>query len=299
VNAARDALNELMQNGVISLSYAVLSDACIHDARLKSRWQMTDTTNDHWDVAISFASADEAIALALRDLLQPPHRIFVYSKAQEHLAGRDGIEAFRTVFRERAALVVVLYSAPWGETPWTRVEKIAIEELALQHGWEHLLFVRLKGEEPVPKWVPKPHLYLNYTTFGMTDLAGAVKLRLAELGVETKPVTPVERAAAQERQRAFDAETIKLLTRPPWIFDEIANELFDAIRGQADAVAKETGWPVQYGPAAIIGGFALSAQRQAIQILSGRRALNSTDDIYLALNEYNQSLTIQEPGKNY
>lgn len=260
---------------------------------------MTEPDPEHWDVAISFASGDESIALDLRNLLQPPHKVFLYSKAQEHLAGRDGIEAFRTVFRERATLVVILYAHPWGETPWTRVERTAIEELALEHGWERLMFVRLKSDEPVPKWVPKPHLYLNYATFVMSDLVGAIKLRLLELGVETRPVTPAERAAAQKRQRAFDAETIELLTRPPWIWNELSDQLCNAIREQAAAVTSETGWRIECGPAAIIGGFAVSAERQGIQLQSGRSALNSTGDTYLALNEYNQALTIQVPGMNY
>ena len=76
--------------------------------------------------------------------------MFVLSKAQEQLAGRDGIEAFRTVFREQAQLVVILYRPPWGETPWTRVEKTAIEEFAHSEGWERLMFVRL-DTGPVPK----------------------------------------------------------------------------------------------------------------------------------------------------
>jgi hypothetical protein len=252
-----------------------------------------------YDVAISFASENEAIAEELRKLLQPPLNVFLWSKAQEHLAGRDGIEVFRTTFRERATLVVVLFAAPWGETAWTRVEETGIKELGLDRGWEHLLFVRLNNSDPVPRWVPRPHLYLNYEAFGMNDLVGAIKLKLAELGVETRAVTPGERAAAQERQRAFDAETIELLTRPPWIFDGIVNDLLNSIKQEADQVGQETGWQVSYGPAAIIGGFAVSSEKQAIQLRSGRTALNSTGDINLILSEFNQPLTIAEPGKNY
>jgi hypothetical protein len=260
---------------------------------------MAGTASEHWDVAISFASADEAVAEDLRNHLQPPLKVFFWSKAQEHLAGRDGIEAFRTIFCTQATLVVILFAAPWGETAWTRVEETGIKELGLDQGWEHLLFVRLNTNDPVPKWVPKPHLYLNYEAFGMADLVGAIKLKLAELGIETKAVSPRERAAAQERQRAFDAQTVELLTRPPWIFDGIVDELLNAIKREADAVAKETGWPVTYGPAAIIGGFALSAKNQGLQLRSARRALNTTDDTYLVLSEYKQPLAIAQPGQNY
>lgn len=260
---------------------------------------MAGTAPEHWDIAISFASADEALAEELRNHLQPPLKVFLWSKAQEHLAGRDGIEAFRMIFGTQATLVVILFAAPWGETAWTRVEETGIKELGLDRGWEHLLFVRLNTTDPVPKWVPKPHLYLNYEAFGMTDLVGAIKLKLAELGVETKVVTPRERAAAQQRQRAFDAETIDLLTRPPWIFDEIVDELFNAIKREADAVAEDTGWRVTYGSGAIIGGFTISAKNQGLQLRSGRRALNSTDDTYLILSEYRHPLAIAEPGQRY
>lgn len=260
---------------------------------------MAGTASEQWDVAISFASSDEAVAEDLRNHLQPPLKVFLWSKAQERLAGRDGIEAFRTIFRTQATLVVIFFAAPWGETAWTRVEETGIQELGLDRGWEHLLFVRLNTTDPVPKWVPKPHLYLNYEAFGMSDPVGAIKLKLAELGVETKAVTPRERAAVQQRRRAFDAETIELLTRPPWIFDGIVDELLNAIKREADAVAEETGWRVTYGPAAIVGGFAISAKNQGLQLRSGRSALNSTDDIYLVLSEYKQPLAIAQPGQNY
>jgi hypothetical protein len=253
----------------------------------------------NWDVAISFASGDEGLALQLRAALNPPHSVFVYSKAQEHLAGRDGVEAFRTVFREQTSLVVILYARPWGETPWTRVEKTAIEEYALEHGWEHLMFVRLKGDEPVPKWVPKPHLYLNLTTFALPDLVGAIKLRLAELGVETKPVTPAERAAAQERRRAFDAETTQLLNSMPNDFESAVSDLVEAIKSEAATVATQTGWRVGAGPGAVVGGFVVTTQGQAVQLVSLRKYANTVDDACLELREFDVEITVAQPGLRY
>jgi hypothetical protein len=35
---------------------------------------------ERWDVAISFASKDEALAMALREALTPPYRVFVQSR---------------------------------------------------------------------------------------------------------------------------------------------------------------------------------------------------------------------------
>jgi len=239
------------------------------------------------------------LALQLRDALQPPQSVFVYSKAQEHLAGRDGVEAFRTVFRERASLIVILYAPPWGETAWTRVEKTAIEEFAMEAGWEHLIFVRLKDDQPVPKWVPKPHLYLDLTTFTLQDLVGAIKLRLAELGIEAKPISPAERAAAQAKRRAFDAETIQLLGALPNDYNITVEGLTKAIEKVAKAVANETGWRVGAGPAAVLGGFIVTAEGQTIQLVSMRKYTNTVDDAYLELREFDCGLTVAQPGQRY
>ena len=201
---------------------------------------------EKYDVAVSFAWNDEAAALSLKKALEPPLSVFVSSKAQEKLAGRDGNEAFRTVFRERAQLVVILYRPPWGETPWTRVEKMAIEELTHEKGWERLMFVRL-DKSPVPKWVPKPHLYLDYTVYTLTDLVGAIKTRLVELDVEIRAVSPADRAAAMAQQRAFDEETLRRLTNSAQEFLDARDLLFAGICEEATLIAQQTGWPVATG----------------------------------------------------
>jgi hypothetical protein len=251
---------------------------------------------EHWDVAVSFASKDEPVAAALREALAPPYRVFVQSKAQERHAVRDGVESSRIVFRERATLIVVLFASPWGETPFTKVERIAIEEFALESGWEHLLFVRLNSSDAIPKWVPRPHLYLDLVRFAMADLVGAIKLRLAELGTGAQVPTPAERAVAQERRRRFDAETVELL-RSPGTFETVANELIEAIGAQAAAVA-HSGWRVGSGQSPL-DGYAVVAWGQSLRVVSMRRYLNSLDDCYLHILEYDGALTIAEPGQRY
>ena len=251
----------------------------------------------HWDVAVSFASKDEAVAIALREALEPPYRVFVHSKAQEHLSNQESVEAFRTVFRERATLIVVLFGSPWGETPFTKVERMAIEEFALESGWEHLLFVRLNSSDAIPKWVPRPQLYLDLLRFSMADLVGGIKLRLAELGTGAHVPTPAECAVAQERRRRFDAETVELLRRPG-TFETAADELIEAIGAQAAAVAQGAEWRVGFGQSTL-EGHAVVAQGQSLRVVSMRRYLNSLDDCYLHVLEYDGPLTIAEPGQRY
>lgn len=251
-----------------------------------------------YDVAVSFDAADEPLARQLADLLRPPHSVFVYSKAQEQLAGRDGIDAFRTVFLERAHLVVILYRPPWGETSWTRVEHTAIEELALRAGWEHLMFVRL-DKSPVPTWVPKPHLYLDLNTFTLADLAGAIKARLVELGVEVAPVSPADRAAAIARQQQFDAETAQLLQNGTVEFSAAVGDLFAAIRAHAAEIAQSTGWEVRAGEGALIGGLVVSAEGQGIQLWTTDLYANTARKAWVELREYSARLSVAEPGKRY
>jgi hypothetical protein len=86
--------------------------------------------NKKFDVAISFLLKDEPLALQLHSRLSEIFDVFVYSKNQEELAGTDGLESFRQIFRHNSSLVVVLYRDEWGKTRWTRVEEAAIKDRA-------------------------------------------------------------------------------------------------------------------------------------------------------------------------
>jgi len=164
-----------------------------------------------FDIAISFLTQDEALALELRDRLSPNTDVFVYSKKQEDLAGTDGLESFRAAFGSRARLVVVLYRSGWGQTPWTRVEETAIKERVLSDGWECLFFMMLgKGATP-PKWLPKTHIRFNFEEYGLEQALGAIKGCLQRLGGILRPSDPVQQAKVVERRKAFHAERQRLL----------------------------------------------------------------------------------------
>ena len=108
-----------------------------------------------YDVAISFLTKDEAVALAIYDKLNEGLQVFFYPRKQENLAGTDGLESMRKPFFDDSRVVVVLYRESWGKTPWTRVEETAIKESCLEHGWERLFFVVLDRLDPLPIWLPK------------------------------------------------------------------------------------------------------------------------------------------------
>ncbi len=167
-----------------------------------------------YDIAISFLFRDEALALQLYDQLKDEFEVFVFSKRQEELAGSDGLEEFRTAFYEGSRLVIVLYRNGWGETPWTRIERTAIEERILREGAEFLLFVVLEKDAVPPRWLPTTRIRLNFADFGFAELLGAAKHRAVLLGGLQKPKDPLAHARrvsksisfGNERQRLFDSE---------------------------------------------------------------------------------------------
>jgi hypothetical protein len=163
-----------------------------------------------YDVAISFLSGDEPLALKLYEQLSENLSVFVYSKKQEHLAGTDGLDSFRQAFFSQSRLVVVLYRDGWGQTRWTALEELAIKERMFNGGWKSLLFVMLDQQSTYPAWLPETHIRLDYTTFA-DDLVGAIKLRVRELGGEFKIETALGKAQRMEAAaKAQDERNLKL-----------------------------------------------------------------------------------------
>jgi hypothetical protein len=154
-----------------------------------------------YDVAISFLSCDEPLALQLHDALCENLKVFVYSKQQEQLAGTDGLESFRQAFLSQSRLLVVLYRDGWGKTRWTAIEELAIKERMFNGGWKSLLFVMLDKQSTPPAWLPSTQLYLNHTDFG-SDLLGAIKYRALELGSKLTPETAIEKAKRMHSKEA-------------------------------------------------------------------------------------------------
>jgi hypothetical protein len=163
-----------------------------------------------YDVAISFLSADEPLAVKIHDALCEHLRVFVYFKRQEELAGTDGLESFRQAFLSQSRLVVVLYRDGWGDTRWTRVEEMAIKDRAFNGGWKSLLFVILDDTSTPPSWLPETHIRLHYAHYG-DALIGAIKMRAEELGSILKDETAIEKAKRTQSRESARAERNRLL----------------------------------------------------------------------------------------
>ena len=67
---------------------------------------MSEEEKWKYAIAFSFLQQDEGLATQLNDLLQDRFRTFLYSKAQERLAGADGQQIFTDVFGSETRTVV-------------------------------------------------------------------------------------------------------------------------------------------------------------------------------------------------
>lgn len=152
---------------------------------------MPEAANDEfkYEVAFSFLAIDEPLARRMNDGLADRMTTFLYSERQKELAGKDGEEAFKSVFRSESRTVVVLFREGWGETPWTRMEQEAIRERAYYHGYDFVLFIKLEADSALPSWMPKTRLYLGLRAYGEKAALAVIEQRVTEAGGQVEPDT--------------------------------------------------------------------------------------------------------------
>lgn len=167
--------------------------------------------NYTYDIAFSFLAQDESLATQLASILEERYRVFLYSRRQEQLAGKDGETTFNAVFGSQARVVVILYREGWGESPWTRIEETAIKNRAYDEGYDFALFVPLGAKPSVPKYVPKTRLWIGLERFGINGAASVIDARVQEFGGEPRATSLEDRAARTQRAAEFKAFREKYL----------------------------------------------------------------------------------------
>jgi hypothetical protein len=166
---------------------------------------MTDRRFEY-DVAFSFHSADEQLAISLNDRLSDRFATFIYLDRQKELAGRDGEEMFNSVFGKRARLVVALVRPEWGETPFTRIEQTAIKNRAFDSGYDFALFIPTTSPPAIPPWVPRTRLYLSGDRFGLDGTAAVIEAAIQTAGGNARVETLFEKGARLQRAHALRQE---------------------------------------------------------------------------------------------
>ncbi len=163
-------------------------------------------TNFKYDVAFSFLSQDETLAERLSDIVSERYEVFLYSKRQEHLAGKDGEKEFADVFSNQARTVVILYREEWGKTNWTRIEETAIKNRARDLGYDFTLFIPLDDSKTLPPWLPKNRLYYDLERFGEQSAAAVIIARITDQLGEPRPASTLDEARRLQVDLKFKQE---------------------------------------------------------------------------------------------
>ena len=98
---------------------------------------------------------------------------------------------------------MVLHRTGWGETPWTRVERLAIEDRFLKDGPAFLFFVMMDSTAPPPR-LPETLIRYSIKDFGIEQAVGAIKARAIERGSQPHRPSIAERAARAQEAAAFE-----------------------------------------------------------------------------------------------
>jgi hypothetical protein len=101
-----------------------------------------------YDVAISFAGEDRAIAQQLVELLKARGiNVFYDINEQVNLWGKDLIEHLTDVYSNKARYCLMLISKYYPVKPWTQLERRSAQVRALRQPEEYILPVRLDDTE--------------------------------------------------------------------------------------------------------------------------------------------------------
>ena len=110
---------------------------------------MTDRRDAfEYDVAVSFAKADRAIAEELADLLQERSFKVYLDEYKSHDAwGRDVVDHLTNLYARKARYCILLISKQYPLKAWTEAERTSARERALRDAEEYIVPIQLDDVE--------------------------------------------------------------------------------------------------------------------------------------------------------
>lgn len=248
------------------------------------------------DVAISFKSEDANLASDIRSRLGKSLDTFVYTEKQEELAGTNGLETLRKVFRHRAKLVVILFRSGWGETPWTRVEMEAITDRFLHEGSAFLFMIALDSAPP-PPWIPDKLLRFKLADFGVEQAVGAIKARALDAGSVLHHPTLAERVRLAAEEAEFGQSRARLLRSEEGVQNAAvaAKDLIQLIAERATQAANAApSLAIEHGLSEVAIG--LRTPNVGLHVSYSNRIINVLDEARLLIREFAGPIIL--PGQN-
>lgn len=130
-----------------------------------------------FDIAISFAGEDRAIANQLAEFLQARNiRVFYDFNERANMWGKDLIEHLTDVYENKAQYCLLLISKNYPAKPWTQVERRSAQARAFRQPGEYILPVRLDDTE-IPGLL-STIAYLDLRHQSVEEIADQVVIKL-------------------------------------------------------------------------------------------------------------------------
>jgi serine/threonine protein kinase len=134
---------------------------------------LTTQFSAQWDVAISFASNDRAIAKSLAALLKDSGlRVFYDVDHQSVLLGSDLLSVLEEIYSEKSRYCILLVSEHYSKSTWAWLESRHALVRAFAQRTPYLLPIRVDGSDL--KGLPKSIAYLDLRENSLEDVAKTI-----------------------------------------------------------------------------------------------------------------------------
>jgi hypothetical protein len=171
-----------------------------------------------WDVALSFAGAQRDYVEQVAQALQAKGmRCFYDADEQIELWGKYLAEELPLIYGEQAATVVVFVSAEYAARDWTRLERRAALNRAVQERQEYVLPARF-DDTPLPGLL-SDMVAINLRNRTPQQFAAMIAAKLADLGIvvtvpptDEHPSLPSDTATTQTAEAKDGRRPAHILT---------------------------------------------------------------------------------------
>jgi hypothetical protein len=135
-----------------------------------------------YDIAFSLLAQDLELAEEIKRKINGDIKCFLYSDEQKALAGKNGIEEFKNVFKIESRLAVILFRRGWGGTGWTGIEEDAMQDRLIKDGEGFVFLVLIDDKHDIPIWIPTSKIWGDFKRLGIDGLISVLEERVRERG---------------------------------------------------------------------------------------------------------------------
>lgn len=141
------------------------------------RWELTHFNKKNYDIAISFAGEDRAIAEEIAEKLSNLGKRVFYDKfEQANLWGKDLYTYFSEIYGDRAKYCLMVVSKNYAEKHWTNLERKAAQAKAFRENQEYILPLRIDDTE-----IPGVLSTTGYIDIRKTDINEIINLIMEKI----------------------------------------------------------------------------------------------------------------------